>query len=307
MKELVILSGKGGTGKTSITAAFTALALEQNLDPVICDTDVDAADLHLILTPDICEENNFQGGYEASIVHDRCTQCGTCIDLCRFDAISQAFNIDSFSCEGCGVCADLCPEGAIDFNATNCGQWFISDSRFGPFVHARLGIGEENSGKLVAKVREEARNLAERTGRHFIITDGPPGIGCPVIASISQATAVLIIAEPTVSGLHDMKRVGELCRHFNIPAMVCINKFDLNPGQSNAIEDYAEQNHIHTVGRIEFSPVFIQAMIHEKSIFEYTRNTNTGKQIKKIWHNVLSYMQTESEPVPQWSFQKTTP
>ena len=216
MRELVILSGKGGTGKTSVTAAFASLA--RNM--VLCDADVDAADLHLILSPDFKKTMEFKGGHEAVINPDLCTQCGRCIEVCRFGAVKDSFEIDPIDCEGCGVCVDLCPEKAIDFPEIVCGEWYISDTRFGPMVHARLGIAQENSGKLVSLIRGEAKKLAAKNNLDLILTDGPPGIGCPVIASIGQATAVLIVAEPTVSGLHDMERVGQLSKHFNIPAMV---------------------------------------------------------------------------------------
>jgi len=227
MKELVILSGKGGTGKTTITAAFASLA--ENM--VLCDCDVDAADLHLILKPDFNTTSDFKGGNEAVIDQDKCTECGRCIEVCRFDAVNSIFQVDPIACEGCGVCVDLCPEQAIDFPETICGQWYISDTRLGPMVHARLGIAQENSGKLVSLVRQEAKKIAQKKDLNLILTDGPPGVGCPVIASIGQATSILIIAEPTVSGIHDMERVGQLSRHFNIPAMILINKFDLNLDQ----------------------------------------------------------------------------
>ncbi len=284
MKELVILSGKGGTGKTSITSAFASLA--QNM--VFCDADVDAADLFLILTPDVRSTFDFKGGHEAVILPERCTGCGQCIELCRFDAVTPLFEIDPITCEGCGVCVDLCPEQAIDFPEVICGQWYESDTRFGPFVHARLGIAQENSGKLVALVRQKARELAEQIDRDFLITDGPPGIGCPVIASIGQATAVLIISEPTVSGIHDMKRVAELCRHFNIPAMVCINKYDLNLDQTTAIETYAEENQIEIVGKIAFDPIFTHAMIQSQTIFEYNKHSQAAEQVRQVWETIQS-------------------
>lgn len=283
IKELVILSGKGGTGKTSLTSAFLSLAAEQGLFPVICDADVDAANLHLILKPEIKNETDFQGGYQAIINSESCNNCGQCADLCRFDAVTDQFEIDPVLCEGCGVCVDLCPAGAIDFPEIICGRWFISDTRFGSFVHARLGIAQENSGKLVALVREESRKLAQKSEKSFILTDGPPGIGCPVIASISQATAVLIIAEPTVSGLHDLKRVNELCRHFCIPAMVCINRFDLNPDMTVEIENYASINQIPVTGRISFDPVFTLAMINSKNIIEFNRHSIAAAQVKEVW------------------------
>ncbi len=284
MRELVILSGKGGTGKTSITSAFASLATNK----VLCDADVDAADLHLILNPDFGQSHDFRGGNEAVIDQDRCVQCGRCIEVCRFDAVQENFVIDPIECEGCGVCVDLCPEQAIDFPEVVSGQWYISDTRFGPMVHARLGIAQENSGKLVSLVRQEAKKLAESKGLDLILTDGPPGIGCPVIASIGQATALLIIAEPTVSGLHDMDRVAELAAHFNIPAMVCINKYDLNPEQTEKIKESARRNNIEIVGQVPFDPDFTRAMVQEQTIFEYNPDSQLCVQIKGIWDTILS-------------------
>jgi len=284
MRELVILSGKGGTGKTSITAAFASLA--KNM--VFCDADVDAADLHLILEPDFKISSDFIAGNEAVIIPDKCTQCGRCIEVCRFDAVKDTFEVDPIECEGCGVCFDLCPEQAIDFPETICGKWYISDTRFGPMVHARLGIAQENSGKLVSLVREEARKIAEKENLDLILTDGPPGIGCPVIASIGQATAILIIAEPTVSGIHDMERVGQLSKHFNIPAMVCINKYDLNPDQTRKIEDLAKEIHIDIVGKISFDQTFTESMIQAKTIFEYNKNSQASIEVQQVWDKILS-------------------
>jgi MinD superfamily P-loop ATPase len=294
MRELVILSGKGGTGKTSVTAAFASLA--RNM--ILCDADVDAADLHLILNPDFKKTMEFKGGHEAVINPDLCTQCGRCIEVCRFGAVKDTFEIDPIDCEGCGVCVDLCPEKAIDFPEIVCGEWYISDTRFGPMVHARLGIAQENSGKLVSLIRGEAKKLATKNNLDLILTDGPPGIGCPVIASIGQATAVLIVAEPTVSGLHDMERVGQLAKHFNIPAMVCINKYDLNLDQTQKIEELAQKADIAVVGRIPFDPTFTEAMIEAKTIFEYNHTSQAGKEVRQIWDRVLSLPAFKS-PVSQ--------
>ncbi|OGR21961.1 MAG: (4Fe-4S)-binding protein [Desulfobacula sp. RIFOXYA12_FULL_46_16] len=294
MRELVILSGKGGTGKTSITAAFASLA--RNM--VLCDADVDAADLHLILNPDFKETMEFKGGHEAVINPDLCTQCGRCIEVCRFGAVKDTFEIDPIDCEGCGVCVDLCPEKAINFPETVSGQWYISGTRYGPMVHARLGIAQENSGKLVSLIRGEAKKLATKNNLDLILTDGPPGIGCPVIASIGQATAILIVAEPTVSGIHDMERVGQLSKHFNIPAMVCINKYDLNPDQTQKIEELAQKADIAVVGRITFDPTFTEAMIEAKTIFEYNHTSQAGKEVRQIWDRVLSLPAFKS-PVSQ--------
>ena len=219
MKELVILSGKGGTGKTSLTAAFASLA--DNC--LLCDADVDAADLHLLTQPDIHKRTDFTGGGIAVIDPQRCTGCGTCIEMCRWSAIGPDFVVDEISCEGCGVCVDFCPEQAIDFPIRTCGQWFVSDTRFGPMVHARLGIAEENSGKLVTLVRQQAGRLAEEKGIGLILTDGPPGAGCPVTAAIGGAPAAVYVAEPTVSGILAMQRALELRRHFTMPVTVCIS------------------------------------------------------------------------------------
>jgi MinD superfamily P-loop ATPase len=283
MKELIVISGKGGTGKTSLTAAFAFFAE----NAVLCDADVDAADLHLLMAPDIRERTDFKGGGMAIIDHDSCTECGRCRELCRFDAISDAYEVDPIRCEGCGVCVDLCPDAAIDFPTKTCGEWFISETRFGPMVHARLGIAEENSGKLVALVRQEAKKIAEKDDLDLIITDGPPGIGCPVIASMGGANAVLIVAEPSVSGIHDMERVVELAAHFNVPTMLCINKFDLNLDQTRAIEGWAEEKHIRVVGRVPFDRIFVESMIQGQTILEYDNTSETGLAVESIWHEII--------------------
>ena len=290
MKELVILSGKGGTGKTSLTASFAALAARDSR-ALLCDADVDAADLHLVMAPDIQQTHDFVSGNEAIINQEACAACGRCLEVCRFDAVSQnedgAYTIDALDCEGCGVCVDLCPEGAIDFPQKTCGQWFVSDTRFGTMVHARLGIAEENSGRLVALVREEARKRAQTENLDLIITDGPPGIGCPVIASMGQATAVLIVTEPTVSGIHDMERVADLAAHFKLPAMVCINKYDLNPDQARTIETIAARRRLELAGKIPFDPAFTAAMVQGKSIVETHDDSPAARELAAIWKKVI--------------------
>jgi len=283
MKELVVISGKGGTGKTSLMAAFASLS--ENM--VLCDADVDAADLHLLMGPVIKQRSDFQGGGIAVIDPDKCTQCGVCMDLCRFNAIKENFEVDEIECEGCGVCVDFCPEQAIDFPVKTCGEWYLSETRVGPMVHARLGIAEENSGKLVSLVRQEAKKVAEKQDLDLIITDGPPGIGCPVIASIGGATTLVIVTEPTVSGLHDMKRVVDLAEHFKVPGMVCVNKFDLNPDQTKAIERFAKDKNMTVLGRIPFDPVFTESMIQGKTIFEYNNRSKTGQAIREIWSKII--------------------
>ena len=282
MKELVIISGKGGTGKTSLTAAFAFLA--KNM--VLCDADVDAADLHLLMAPEILERYDFQGGNQAVINRDKCVECGLCRELCNWNAIDEGFNVSPIDCEGCGVCVYFCPEKAIDFPVKTCGEWYISDTRFGSMVHARLGIAEENSGRLVALVRQQAKKLAEEKGLDLILTDGPPGIGCPVIASLGGASSVLIVVEPTLSGKHDMIRVAELAAHFKIPAMICVNKFDLNEDETRAIEEAAVEKNMQILGRIPFDPVFTKAMVQGQTIFEYDARSGACEGVRKIWDKV---------------------
>ncbi len=289
MKELVVISGKGGTGKTSLMAAFASLADNK----VVCDADVDAADLHLLMNPTATEQHDVQGGNTAIIDPDKCTECNMCRELCKWNAISDSFEVDPIECEGCGVCVYFCPEKAIDFPVKTCGEWFISDTRFGPMVHARLGIAEENSGKLVTLVRQEAKKLAEERNLDLLITDGPPGIGCPVIASIGGAAAVLIVTEPTVSGRHDMERVAQLAAHFNVPAMMCVNKFDLNPDQTHAIEEFAEGKNIRVLGRVPFDPIFTRSMVQGQTIFEYNTKSEAGQlrlnsSKPSLWHSFAS-------------------
>jgi len=292
MKELVVISGKGGTGKTSLTAAFASLAENhaKNLagKNVLCDADVDAADLHLLMAPETIRESDFTGGGVAVIDNEKCSECGLCRDMCRFDAVKKDFSVDSIMCEGCGVCVDFCPERAIDFPEKTCGKWFIADTRFGPMVHAALGIAEENSGRLVTLVRQQAQQLADEKNADLIVTDGPPGTGCPVIASIGGATALLIVSEPTVSGLHDMKRVAQLAGHFKVPVMICVNKFDLNLEMTGKIEKFADENNMLFTGRIPFDPVFTKAMVEGKTIFEYDGKSEVCKIVEKMWTDIIA-------------------
>ncbi len=285
MKEVVIISGKGGTGKTSLTASFATLA--ENI--ILCDADVDAAELQLLMAPKVQQKTDFMGGSLASIRRDDCIECGTCLELCKFEAISEEYIIDPIACEGCGVCVDLCPEQAVDFSVQKCGEWFISTTRYGTMVHASLGIAEDNSGKLVSLVRQQARILAGQNNCSLLLTDGPPGIGCPVIAAIGGATLLVIVVEPTVSGLHDMSRVAELAKHFRVPGLVCVNKYDLNSEMAGQVEAAAEKMNLMIGGRIPFDPVFTRAMVVGKNILEYAPASATAESVRTLWHNIVTY------------------
>jgi MinD superfamily P-loop ATPase len=285
MKELVVLSGKGGTGKTSIVASFAALARSK----VMCDCDVDAADLHLVLQPTIRENHEFRSGQVAVIDEEKCTQCGLCQDLCNFGAISD-FRADPVSCEGCGFCYHICPAEAITMKENISGHWFISDTRYGPLVHARLGIAQENSGKLVALVRQQARQIAESYGLNYVISDGPPGIGCPVISSLSGANLALLVTEPTRSGIHDLERVLGVCRHFNVPALVCINKYDINEDNTRQIEDYCLGQGLKTPAKIPFDNVFTESIVKGIPVVEYSRD-GVANNIESLWQSIYRLLE----------------
>jgi len=280
MKEIVVLSGKGGTGKTSVIASFAALAKSK----VMVDCDVDAADLYLLLQPINQERHEFWSGQVAFINEDKCTQCGLCQDVCRFGAIEN-FKVDSISCEGCGFCCNVCPEEAITMEGNLSGHWFVSETRYGSLVHARLGVAQENSGKLVAVVRQQARQIAQRQGLDYILSDGPPGIGCPVISSLSGADLAVIITEPTLSGIHDMDRVIGVCRHFAVPVIVCINKYDLNEDNSHQIERYCQHHGIEVASKLPFDNVVTEALVHRLPVVEYCDN-GVSQQIKRLWQSV---------------------
>lgn len=291
MKELVIVSGKGGTGKTSVVGCFAALAENK----VLADCDVDAADLHLILKPKIISEEDFSGGSVARIEAEKCAACGKCEEVCRFGAIScdgpgnegvgKTYRIDAIACEGCGVCARVCPTEAVIFEPAVNGQWYVSETRCGPMVHAKLGIAQENSGKLVSLIRSQARKIAEERGLDLIIIDGSPGIGCPVIASITGADMVLVVTEPTLAGKHDLERVAELTRHFGIKTQVCINKWDLNKEISAEIEAESKERGFEVVGRISYDRAVTEAQIKGKSVVEYSSN-GIAEEIRELWEKV---------------------
>jgi MinD superfamily P-loop ATPase len=280
VKELVVLSGKGGTGKTSLVGSFAALAKNK----VLADCDVDAADLHLLLEPVIKQKHEFWSGQVAVIDEEKCTQCGLCPELCHFDAIKD-FIVDPVSCEGCGFCYHICPAEAITLKENLSGQWFISDTKYGSLVHARLGIAQENSGKLVALVRQQAKSVAEKQGADFIVSDGPPGIGCPVISSLSGASLALLVTEPTLSGIHDLERVLGVCRHFSVPALVCINKHDINQENTRQIEGYCLQQGVEVAAKIPFDNAVTEAMVQGLPVVEYG-DSPVSRQIELLWQNI---------------------
>jgi len=291
VKELVIISGKGGTGKTSIVASFAALAEKA----VLADCDVDAADLHLVLSPSVIKREKFSGGSRARIRTGHCIACDVCEEVCRFDAIhfdgpgngkvDRTFRVDPIACEGCGVCAWFCPQDAIEFAPAVNGEWFVSDTRCGPMVHAKLGVAEENSGKLVSLVRKEAKTLAEERRLNLVLIDGSPGIGCPVIASITGADLALVVTEPTLSGLHDLERVADLTGHFGIKTFVCINKWDLNEDIASQIEMQAHQRDLQFGGKVRYDRAVTQAQIQKKSLVEYQEN-GAAQDIRQLWAEI---------------------
>ncbi len=288
MKEIVVISGKGGTGKTSITASFAALAEK----PVLADCDVDAADLHLVLSPRVRKYEDFSGGKAAKIKSGYCIACGKCEELCRFDAIfydgpgngkyPKTFRIDPVACEGCGVCAWFCAEDAITFEPVVNGKLYVSDMRFGPMVHAKLGIAEENSGKLVTLVRTTAKEIAEQEKRPIMIVDGSPGVGCPVIATVTGADFIVAVTEPTLSGSHDLKRIIDLADHFSIPLAVTVNKWDINEEMTDRIESLSRSRGAVVLGRIRYDRAVTEAMVRKQTVIEYA-SSPVADDIKAVW------------------------
>ncbi len=295
MKELVVISGKGGTGKTSVVASLASLAGSC----VLADCDVDAADLHLIFEPKTIRREDFTGGSKARIKPGHCTACGKCEELCRFNAIyfdgpgngrvARTFRVEPTACEGCGVCVDYCVENAIEFAPTVCGQWYISETRCGPMVHAKLGIAAENSGKLVTQVRRAAQEMAIRQDIELILCDGSPGIGCPVIASLTGASLALFVVEPTVSGIHDFNRIGQLSAQLGVPGVLAVNKADLNEQVAGEIETLAVRHGIAPVGRIPYDGAVTQAQIARKTVVEAS-NGPAARAIRQIWNNVERHL-----------------
>jgi MinD superfamily P-loop ATPase len=288
IKQLAIVSGKGGTGKTTLAAAFASLAKSK----VMVDCDVDAADLHLLLQPKILKQEQYFGGRSPRVDLDKCTRCGLCTEVCRFHAVENGA-VDYISCEGCGFCSHVCPEKAIMMEEAFSGDWFISETLYGPFVHARLGIGEENSGKLVTVVRKKAMEIAEERNTNLILIDGPPGIGCPVAASLTGVDLVLAVTEPTLSGIHDLERILKLSEQFKIPSLVCINKFDINSENSDQIISYSEKNGSQIIGKIPYEPKVVEALANRRTVLDYPCH-QVGDITLEMWNKVETLLERGS-------------
>ena len=292
MKQLVILSGKGGTGKTSVTAAFAHLASvgKNHLRTVIADADVDAANLELLLDPDIQETHTFIGGKTAIIDQQLCSACGTCQTVCRYDAVfedGEYYQIDPIACDGCAACIYQCPNEAIRMDPEIAGQWFQSTSKFGPLFHAALIPAQENSGKLVSLVKQQAKKLAGKGDFDFMLVDGPPGIGCSVISAISGADLALIVTEPTAAGAHDLQRAIDIAEQFNVQTMVCINKADIYLQGAIQIESFCQEKGVEVNGRIPFDPTVVEAMIQGKTITDYSPDSPASHSLISIWSKVV--------------------
>lgn len=285
MREIIVISGKGGTGKTSITGAFAHLASNK----VICDLDVDAPDLHLLLRPDRVREEEFYSGHEAVIDPGRCSRCGLCVSMCRYEAIRESeegFTVDPFRCEGCKVCVALCPESAVHFPERHCGRWAVSATRFGPLVHAQLFPGRENSGRLVMVLKQQARELAKNLGAGLILCDGAPGIGCPVISSLSGADLAVAVTEPTPSGRHDLERVADLCKHFQIAFAVIVNKHDLNPDETARIESFCRERDYPVLAHLPHDTVVTEAMVQASVVTELPEG-DFSRELKRAWERIV--------------------
>jgi MinD superfamily P-loop ATPase len=305
VKQLVILSGKGGTGKTSLAAAFAHLAREgpSPLRAVLADADVDAANLELVLPPRLLEQHEFMGGSKAVIDPAKCEGCGICAQVCRFDAVvsprpnwergaqgGEGYRVDPIACDGCAACVYQCPTQAIHMQPQLAGHWFRSESRYGPLFHAALRPAHENSGKLVTLVKQQARLLGLDEGYQTVIVDGPPGIGCPVISAASGVDLAVIVAEPTAAGIHDMERVLQTTEHFRIKSLVCINKADIYPPGAAQIEAYCRAHGIEMMGHIPFDAMVTEAMVHGEPVTAYCPAAPASQAMRDIWQRVAAHL-----------------
>jgi len=286
MKQLTILSGKGGTGKTTLTASFSILAK----NAVVADCDVDAPDLHMLLHPEVIEMQQFKGSKIAVIDENKCARCGLCREKCVFAAVTSDLKVDAIACEGCGVCVVACPANAVTLVERVSGSAYISKTKYGFMSHAMLHPGESNSGKLVTLVRQNAKIVAEKENSAIVIIDGSPGIGWPVIASIAGVDAGLVITEPTLSGIHDLERVLQLLNHFHVAPFVCINMYDINAANTACISSFCRKNRVEVIGKIPFSAEVTEAMVNGKTIVEYSPRSAVAKEIESIWKKVVNMM-----------------
>jgi MinD superfamily P-loop ATPase len=291
VKQLTVLSGKGGTGKTTITASFAVLAR----NAILADCDVDAPDLHMLLHPQIIETKEFKGSKLAVINDTKCAGCGLCREKCGFGAIAEDIKVNPFACEGCGVCTVVCPLDAIILTEKISGHAYISKTKYGFMSHALLCPGESNSGKLVTLVRQNAKMLAEKEHTDLILIDGSPGIGCPVIASVTGADAALVITEPTMSGIHDLERILRLLKHFDVQPFVCINMHDINRDNTARIEDFCGKSGINVVGKIPFNQIVTEAMMCGKTVVEYSPQNEVSKEIRDMWDITRSYLRLDGD------------
>lgn len=285
MRQVSIVSGKGGTGKTSITSAFASIAQNK----ILVDCDVDAADLFLITQPSILKSHEYEGGKIAVLDSVICTNCGICVDLCRFDAIhvvNKQTTISEFSCDGCRLCEIACPVDAIKMVENRESRWFESETRFGPMIHAKLGIGEDNSGKLVTKIRDVANKKAKELDMETVLIDGPPGIGCPVISTLTGVNVALMVTEPTLSGKHDLERLIELAKGFKLKSYILINKYDLNTTISDEIDSLCRKENIEILAKVPFNRDFVDAMVNQQTVIEYAPDSILSKQLKEVWHRI---------------------
>ena len=288
MKQLTILSGKGGTGKTTLTASFAALAK----NAVVADCDVDAPDLHMLLHPEVIKQQEFTGSKVAVINKKKCLDWGMCRKKCRFNAITPEFQVDPIACEGCGVCTVVCPANAVTLIDRSSGYAYVSKTKYGFMSHALLNPSEGNSGKLVTLVRQNAKRLAEQENSDLLIIDGPPGIGCPVIASVTGVNAGLVVTEPTMSGIHDLKRALQLLEHFSVLPLVCVNMYDININNAKTIVNFCEENRIEIAGKVPFSPKVTEAMVNGKTIIDYSPESVVAREIKRTWQKVDAFLRS---------------
>jgi len=288
MREIVVVSGKGGTGKTSLAASLASL-IERT---VVADCDVDAANLNLLLKGNVKESYEFLGGRKATINPEACGGCGRCREVCRFGAISDDYVVDPLSCEGCGACFFLCPASAVTFDEALCGHYHVAETPRGDaLVFAELLPGRESSGKLVSMVRTKAREIAENRGMSHVLIDGPPGIGCPVISSLTGAHFAVLVTEPTITGVHDLERVLSLARHFDMKSAVVVNKGDLDPSRTEDIKSFCCRRRVGFLGSIPYEPLITEAQRQGETVLDYAPESRASIEIRSIFDEFTKAME----------------